>query len=82
VLRQCGVAEAGSIAYVNGHSFVAFIGADATGTTTGSFEFHHVPPGTYDVHLVTPNHSGIVPGVQVVSGEVTDLGIRNVCFVD
>jgi hypothetical protein len=82
VLRQCGVAEAGSMAYVNGHSYVALIGADATGTTTGNFELHHVPPGTYDVLLVTPNLSGIVPGVQVVSGEVKDLGIRNLCFAD
>jgi hypothetical protein len=82
VLRQCGVAEAGSMAYLNGHSYVAFIGADAQDVVSGNFELHHVPPGTYDVILVTPNLQGIVSGVQVVSGQVKDLGIRNVCFAD
>ncbi len=70
------------MAYLNGHSYVAFIGADASDTITGNFELHHVPPGTYDVILVTPNYQGIVSGVEVAAGQVKDLGIRNVCFVD
>jgi hypothetical protein len=81
VLRQCGTPEAGSMAYLNGHSYVAFIGADATDAVTGNFELHHVPPGSYDLVLVTPNLQDVV-AVQVVSGQVNDLGIRNLCFAD
>ena len=47
---------------------------------TGSFELHHVPPGTYDLVLVTPNLSDVLPGVQVVSGQTNDLATRNICF--
>jgi hypothetical protein len=69
------------MAYLNGHSYVAFIGADATDAVTGNFELHHVPPGSYDLVLVTPNLQDVV-AVQVVSGQVNDLGIRNLCFAD
>ena len=82
VLTECGVARAGSMAYLNGHSYVAFIGADASDTVTGSFELHHVPPGTYDVVLVTPNLMDVLPGVQVVSGQTNDLATRSICFQD
>jgi hypothetical protein len=82
VLKQCNTPEAGSMVYLNGHSYVAFIGGDASDTVTGNFELHHVPPGTYDLLLVTPNFQGIVSGVQVVSGEIKDLGTRSLCFVD
>ncbi len=70
------------MAYLNGHSYVAFIGADASDTVTGSFELHHVPPGTYDLVLVTPNLSDVLPGVQVVSGQTNDLATRSICFQD
>ena len=69
------------MAYLNGHSYIAFIGADASETVTGSFELHHVPPGTYDLVLVTSYLSDVL-GVQVVSGRTTDLGTRSVCFAD
>ena len=82
VLKQCNTPEAGSMVYLNGHSYVAFIGGDASDVVTGNFELHHVPPGTYDLLLVTPNFQGIVSGVQVVSGEVKDLGTRSLCFID
>jgi hypothetical protein len=68
--------------YLNGHSYVAFIGADASATVTGSFELHNVPPGTYDLVLVTPNLSDVLPGVQVVSGQTNDLATQNICFQD
>ena len=67
---------------LNGHSYVAFIGADASNAVTGNFELHHVPAGTYDLILVTPNYDGIVAGVEVVSGQVTDVGLRRVCIID
>jgi hypothetical protein len=70
------------MAYLNGHSYIAFIGADASDTVTGSFELHQVPPGTYDLVLVTPNLSDVLPGVEVVSGETLDLATRNICFQD
>jgi hypothetical protein len=68
--------------YVNGHSYVAHIGGDAADNVTGSFELHHVPPGMYDLVLVTPNLSDVLTGVQVVSGQVTDLATRSICFQD
>ena len=47
MLWQCTAPAAGSMAYLNGHSYVAFIGADASNAVTGNFELHHVPAGTY-----------------------------------
>jgi hypothetical protein len=67
------------MAYLNGHSYIAFIGD--TDTITGAFELHHVPPGSYDLVLVTPNLQDTV-AVQVVSGQVNDVGVRNLCFAD
>jgi hypothetical protein len=55
ILKECGLALAPSMVYVNGHSYVAHIGGDAADNVTGSFELHYVPPGTYDLVLVTPN---------------------------
>jgi hypothetical protein len=68
------------MAYLNGHSYVAFIGD--TETLTGAFELHHVPPGSYDLVLVTPNLQDVVASVQVVSGQVSDVGVRDLCFPD
>jgi hypothetical protein len=83
VLTECNVPRAGSIAYLNGHSFVVYIGEDASATVTGSFEMHHVPPATYDVVLVTPNLAPLImEAVPVISGETTDLGNINLCFQD
>ena len=70
------------MAYLNGHSYVAFIGADASSAVTGNFERHHVPAYTYDPILVTPNYDGIVVGVEVVSGQITDVGLGRVCIID
>jgi hypothetical protein len=81
MLWQCTAPAAGSMAYLNGHSYVAFIGADASNAVMGNFELHHVPAGTYALILVTPNYDGIVAGVEVVSGQVTDVGLRRVCIV-
>ena len=64
ILKECGLALAPSMVYLNGHSFIAFIGGDAADTVTGSFELHHVPPGTYDLVLVTPNLSDILPAFR------------------
>jgi collagen triple helix repeat protein len=82
VLTECGLALAGSMAYLNGHSFVVHIGADSSRTVTGAFEMHHVPPGTYDVVLVTPNLSRVIEDVEVISGQTADLTTVNVCFAD
>lgn len=82
MLWQCTAPAAGSMAYLNSHSYVAFIGADASNAVTGNFELHHVPAGTYNLILVTPNYDGIVAGVEVVSGQVTDVGLRRVCIID
>jgi hypothetical protein len=83
VLTECTVPTAGSMAYLNGHSFVVFIGADASNTVTGAFEMHQVPPGSYDVILEVPNLSPrIMQGVAVTSGQITDLGKVDVCFID
>jgi hypothetical protein len=82
ILTECGEIRPGSMAYLNGHSFIAFIGADAAERVTGAFELHNVPPGTYDLVLVTPNLSDILPAIQVVAGQTTDLATRNICFAD
>ena len=70
----------GSVAYLSGHSFVSFIGV---GATTGDFELHGVPPGTYSVTLQVP---GLAPravnGVVVTDGLVTDLDSVDICFAD
>ena len=62
ILKECGLALAASMVYLNGHSYVAHIGGDAANNVTGSFELHHVPPGTYDLVLVTPNLSDVLTG--------------------
>jgi hypothetical protein len=31
---------------------------------------------------VTPNYDGIVVGVEVVSGQITDVGLGRVCIID
>ena len=82
VLTECTVPTAGSMAYLNGHSFVVFIGEDAAGAVTGAFEMHNVPPGTYDVDLRSPNYSRVISNVEVISGQVKDLGNVDVCFID
>ena len=68
--------------YLNGHSFVVFIEADASQNVTGAFEMHHVPPGTYDLFLFGPNYSRIMEDVPVTAGQINDLGTVDVCFID
>jgi hypothetical protein len=70
------------MAYLEGHSYVVFMGHDSSQTLTGAFEFHHVPPGNYDVALVTPNDWLLVENVQVIAGQVRDLGDVDLCFAD
>lgn len=83
VLTECTVPTARSMAYVNGHSFVVFIGAGASNTVTGAFEMHHVPPGSYDVILEVPNLSPrVMKDVRVTSGQITDLGTVDICWVE
>ena len=82
VLTYCGNAYPGSMAYLEGHSYVVFMGHDSSQTLTGAFEFHHVPPGKYDVALVTPNDWLLVENVQVIAGQVKDLGDVDLCFAD
>ncbi len=85
VLTECTKATAGSMAYLNGHSFVVFIGigADASDTATGAFEMHHVPPGSYDVILEVPNlEPRVVKNVPVISGQITNLDPVDICWVE
>ncbi len=78
VLTECNVAREDSMVFLNGHSFVVYFGPDATGNVTGAFTMHHVPPGTYDLHLVTFNMKSRID-VSVVGGQTTDVGLRNLC---
>ena len=70
------------MAYLNGHSFIVFIGADKAHQATGAFEMHHVPPGAYDLTLVTPNMVRIIEDLEVIAGQVNDLGNVSLCPVD
>ena len=82
VLTECNEARADSMAYLNGHSFIVFIGADKAHQATGAFEMHHVPPGAYDLTLVTPNMVRIIEDLEVIAGQVNDLGNVSLCPVD
>lgn len=81
ILTECGAPIAGSMAYLNGHSFIVFIEADASGHVTGAFEMHHVPPGPYELHLFGTYTSKFM-NVPVTAGEINDLGTVNLCFAD
>jgi hypothetical protein len=80
-LTQCGMPEAGSRAFLNGHSFVVNIEEDAGQTVTGAFEKHHVRPGTYELHHHGPIYRRLMQ-VVVTAGQVNDLEDVNVCDQD
>lgn len=44
---------------------------------TGAFELTDLPPGTFDVIVEAPGQKGTIPGIQVVSGRMTDVGEIN-----
>lgn len=80
VLTECGQPTADTLVYLNGHSFAVYIGEVAPLTVTGAFEMHHVPPGTYDLHLVGTNYRRQM-SVTVAADEITDVGKQNVCYL-
>jgi hypothetical protein len=79
-LWECGAPIEGTMAFLNGHSFIVFIEKDAAGVVTGDFEMHNVPPGDYDLHLIgTYNKRQL--SVHVDADQVTDLGVQNFCIL-
>ena len=85
VLTECTSPTAGSMVYLNGHSFVVFIGISAlpSNQAAGAYEMHHVPPGTYDVILEVPNlEPRVVKDVHVTSGQITNLDPVDICWVE
>lgn len=80
VLTECGQPTAGMTAYLNGHSFIVFVEADAANHVTGEFEMHHVPPGEYDLHLIG-TYTRRQMNVVVTAGQVNDLQHQDVCYL-
>ena len=66
----------GSLAYVAGHSFVAFTDA------SGEFQLSSVPPGTYDVSLKVPGvtEPRVIADVQVNADATAYIGSKTVCY--
>jgi len=61
--------------------YVAFLGS-ATGPLGPVFSSNWPGKGLGHVFPPASNYDGIVAGVEVVSGQVTDVGLRRVCFID
>jgi hypothetical protein len=78
-LWECGAPIEGTMAFLNGHSFIVFIEKNASGVVTGDFEMHNVPPGDYNLHLIgTYNQRQL--NVHVDPDQVTDLGLQDFCI--